>query len=413
MKYLLSFLLFFSLPAFAFNPGPDGVQFNKIEIYKAEKTVARKLSEKDNSPAENAELAKLQVILNTGKRAISWFEAINATRLPENKMDLTNKDTAKGNPITNPLKSSAQIMIDNYNKLLVDVDPKVISVVTSSSELPQSAPINDLDFIKAIRSINVVYQRTIRWIGSGGTQNDTSYRDLRGYYFLSNTPDLENKLTNWSANSIADQENFKTWLTGLCHNSIGKNICINELDQAIAQNAAYPFYQKYFNSGKAKYDSLFEIQETRPEIYWNPEKTKLIAPFLTPNRLDVKNWLAENIQDEWRGLNFNLLLNFKEEVKNIPHLEFESGVTPHVNDIGGDTITMDGDYAIGNYAERWTIRHEYGHVLGFVDCYVEFADVNEKAIIYYEVDIDNIMCSRHGHALPTHINELRRAYTKD
>jgi len=51
---------------------------------------------------------------------------------------------------------------------------------------------------------------------------------------------------------------------------------------------------------------------------------------------------------------------------------FEPGVTPHVNGIGGRIITMDANAPLDDYDVSWTIRHEYGHVLGFPDCYVEF-----------------------------------------
>lgn len=38
------------------------------------------------------------------------------------------------------------------------------------------------------------------------------------------------------------------------------------------------------------------------------------------------------------------------------------------------------------------IAHEFGHVLGFEDCYIEFYN-DQKEIIYYEIDKSNLMCS--------------------
>lgn len=416
MKNLL-LILFISTNAYALtNPGPDGVRFNKIEIYRVEKSLRDKLSNKENLPPEQAvELQNLETILITGKRAITWFEKINAVRAPENKLDLGLKGTSKGMPITSPMKTNSQILIDRYNKILNETSPLIISVVTGSGDLPTAPPLSDEDFVKSIRAIDVLYQHTIRWSGSKDYLSwyiNRSLWDIRGYVFLKEIPDFETKLNNWEALTPEEKKNFTSWLFGLCHNGdFEDSDCRDELSKAISKNRIFSFYERFNRYGEAQYKSFFKIPSTRSEIYWNEEKTKLFSPFLTPERSDVKRWLSDNIEDEWKGIGFNLVLDFKESSQDkIPHIEFKSGVTAHVNAIAGDTITMDGDYSISSYDQRWTIRHEYGHVLGFVDCYLEFYDVNEKAMIYYEIDIDNLMCSRHGILKAEHMTELRSAY---
>jgi hypothetical protein len=71
---------------------------------------------------------------------------------------------------------------------------------------------------------------------------------------------------------------------------------------------------------------------------------------------------------------------------------------------------MDSLYSIESNTSRWTIRHEYGHVLGFTDCYLEFYDTIEKAMVYYEIEVDNLMCSRSGRLKPIHQQLLQSAY---
>ena len=420
MKFLISSLLLCftcstSLQAVT-NPGPDGVRFSKSEIKRVELRIAAKLSEKSQlSPEDSAELIGLQTILVNGKRAITWFEKVNATRSPDNQLDMSSKGASKGMPLNEPMKTNSQMLIDRYNKILNDISPLVISVVTGTDELPNNAPIADAEFIKAIRTIDVLYQHTIRWSGSKDSLSwyiNRSLWDIRGFVFLKETPDLESKLTNWENNTPEEKEKYKSWLFGLCHNGDYEDSdCRDELSKAISRKRLFSFYKQFLKYGEAQYNSFFKIPAIRPEVYWNAEKTNLISPFLTPTRLDVKKWLADNVQEEWKAVDFNLSLEFKNSSPAaIPHIEFQSGVTAHVNEIAGDTITMDGDYSIASYDQRWTIRHEYGHVLGFVDCYLEFYDVNEKAMIYYEIDIDNLMCSRHGNLLPLHITELKSAY---
>ncbi len=410
------FLFFIATNAFALsNPGPDGIRFNKLEIYRVEKTLRDQRSEKNLEKELEAELAGLQTILATGKRTLAWLDKINSMRTDGNKLDMTAKGVSKGVPMNDPMKTNSQILIDKYNQYLKELSPLVINVVTGTGDLPSQAPLSDEEFIKTIRQIDVLYQHTVRWSGSKDSLDwykTRSLWDIRGYIALKAIPDLETKLSNWNGLSETDKKQYSTWLLSLCHNGNIEDVdCQSELTKDLAANRALDYYTDFNKYGEKQYNSFFAIPKTRPEIYWNDEKTKFFTPFLAPARTDVKAWLADNVQDEWKGPGFNLLLDFKDSSKDpIPHIQFQSGVTAHVNDIAGDTITMDGDYAINSYDQRWTIRHEYGHVLGFVDCYLEFYDTNEKAMIYYEIDTDNLMCSRHGNLQPGHITSLRAAY---
>ena len=71
---------------------------------------------------------------------------------------------------------------------------------------------------------------------------------------------------------------------------------------------------------------------------------------------------------------------------------------------------MDANAPLTEYDVKWTIRHEYGHVLGFPDCYLEFWDKELKAIVSYQLDTSDLMCSRRGHLKQRHFDALRDAY---
>ena len=71
---------------------------------------------------------------------------------------------------------------------------------------------------------------------------------------------------------------------------------------------------------------------------------------------------------------------------------------------------MDANSPLSEYNVQWTIRHEFGHVIGFPDCYHEFYDATESTMISYQIDITNLMCSRRGHLQQAHVDELRRVY---
>jgi hypothetical protein len=73
---------------------------------------------------------------------------------------------------------------------------------------------------------------------------------------------------------------------------------------------------------------------------------------------------------------------------------------------------MDANTPLTEWDVQWTIRHEFGHVLGFVDCYLEFYDPSEKAIVTYQLDIDHLMCARSGRMQKSMYDVLKQYYLK-
>jgi hypothetical protein len=226
------------------------------------------------------------------------------------------------------------------------------------------------------------------------------------------------------------------WLVGECRNIEGvtdtpadpdkpdtpvdANLCQTKLNTAIQRNGnPWSFHQTYVGQAAAHWDSYFDIPAHRSDVTWTGSNPGVFSiPFRDPGREDVKNWLRDNIQDEWKWQTdegpWQLTLAFQPggSDSEITHVKFEAGATPHVNGIAGNEITMDGNRNIGEYTSRWTIRHEYGHVLGFPDCYLEFYDSAAGEMIQYQLDITNLMCSRKGHLQQRHYDELKRVYFK-
>ena len=82
------------------------------------------------------------------------------------------------------------------------------------------------------------------------------------------------------------------------------------------------------------------------------------------------------------------------------------------NRVGGSEITMDANAPLTEWDVMWTIRHEFGHVLGFTDCYAEFYDSDIGAIVNYQMDISDLMCSRKGTIKQRHFDQMKAAYLK-
>ena len=73
---------------------------------------------------------------------------------------------------------------------------------------------------------------------------------------------------------------------------------------------------------------------------------------------------------------------------------------------------MDENVPADNEVSSSVFQHEFGHVLGFPDCYVEFYDEGEQKMINYQIDTGNIMCSRIGKVTGLHRDAIRAAYAK-
>jgi hypothetical protein len=148
-------------------------------------------------------------------------------------------------------------------------------------------------------------------------------------------------------------------------------------------------------------------------VVWTSKQSGLMAiPFKDPKDTAVKSFLLDNIEDEWKKPGWNLKLQFQTSGSwmGMPEIKFEPGATPHVNGLGGNTITMDANSPLTEYGTRWTIRHEFGHVLGLPDCYIEFLDQEREVMVSYQIDLDNLMCSRRGKFNELHFEELKKAY---
>jgi hypothetical protein len=242
--------------------------------------------------------------------------------------------------------------------------------------------------------------------------------DVRGYYFLSNMKDRDSVLKNYSQLPSTDRDQVTEWLLEMCGNSQNtRGYCEPELQNVVkaANGSALDFYQTFAETSRAMYDHFFKIPNfgVRSDIVWSRSKHDIATiPFTDPQSAAYRMFML-NVEDEWKWESWHLKLNFVQDRSGrIPHLEFKAGVTPHVNAIGGNIITMDANTPLNDWENGWIIRHEFGHVLGFPDCYVEFYDTSKQAMINYQLDITNLMCSRMGNLKQTHYDEMKRVYLR-
>lgn len=357
-------------------------------------------------------------IIKMGRRFFDWMQVINAERPENQKLSLSSPQNQPGYPIDTPRVSSPKIIEEVFTKLKTELPEVLKKAVLGNGTLLSTPGMSDEEFIAWGLKINDLYARASRWIlqepmlwAYAARKQD----DVRGYYYLNQVPQLEEKLKGWKSLSAESQNQYMGWLEGICLNSgESSSECQGELKSVInKESSPLSYYHRYLKHGKDKWDQLFEITSYRSDVEWNSSAADILnMPFVRPESQDIKDFLQLNIQDEWKWENWGLKLNFVESGYDTAHVEFIPGATPHVNGLAGSTITMDANQPISEYTVRWTIRHEFGHVLGFPDCYVEFYDTSLQQMISYQIDTTNLMCSRRGKLQAKHFDELKRVYFK-
>jgi hypothetical protein len=363
-----------------------------------------------NDPDEQ----KLKPVLDLGKRNLDFLKYLNSKRDPAHQISLTSAATEPASPIESPKFYNVAIAYQAYVDLLKALPAPLAQVLTGTGSFPDQLPIPEADYITWGLRTDRVYQTAARWLTLkpylpqyAAARQD----DVRGFYFLNQDPERATKLSHWQQLDAKTQAQYSVWLVEVCNNSAELQACRRQLDSLIKANKDLnEFYDRYAAYSKTHYDSYFTLAWPRKDITFSKAHPEVLRiPFIDPGNPRILGYLKDNIEDEWRWTGWNLRLDFGQgNQATTSHIRWATGVTPHVEP--PNTIVMDENQPISEYESQWTIRHEFGHILGFPDCYVEFYDVDQAVMISYQLDITNLMCSRRGHLKQTHVDELKRVY---
>lgn len=185
--------------------------------------------------------------------------------------------------------------------------------------------------------------------------------------------------------------------------------CEKSFDLAASINNVRDYKNKYWKDGQNTWKSFYEISRPRTDVTWSKDAPEVMsAPFVDPANAKIAKWLKDNIEDEFKTDSWNFELNFTADNAGTAYLQFKPNVTPHVTQ--GNIIVMDANSPIEEFSVKWTIRHEYGHILRLPDCYVEFYDEKEEVAVNYQLDVTDLMCSRSGDMNDRIYQELKRVY---
>ena len=353
--------------------------------------------------------------LNLGERLSRWIKVVNTRRTAQTAIRLTSEATRRGIPIDKPNTYSTQIIKKTTDEIILKLPKAIKTILLTDAELPGELPVSDETFIEFARPIDRNYQSAARYKTINPHREyyiKAANKDVRGYHYL--------KTNNLGERELADIKNIPSHkidkvleaLAQICINNIGNSKkCNKDVFQALRNNHLSKIYKSYIKAGEKNWNSFFHIPSyaVRYDVIWN--NNMALIPFITPEQSKFAHYLKSNIEDEYRFGLWKLHLKFGD-YEDAPYLKFETGVVPHVDRLGGNEIVMDSNQPIEEYESQWTIRHEFGHILGLPDCYHEFFDTKLNAYVNYQIDTTDLMCSRAGNMNERIYLELKKAYTK-
>lgn len=359
------------------------------------------------SPAPEDEL--INEIISAGNRGAEWSRALKKIENPSKAFAVTNST------LENPVKYNAKSIISDFHALKGEMPDEVKKVLLLNEPIPEKSLTPEPLLQNLLRRVNQSYHMALRWnLNKGSRDYFQTYRnkDVRGYYFLSQRPGLKQELENWNALSAHEKKLLRNWLEMQCYNSLSSDAgCASEFEAALKENKLWDFHLKRSQLAKPVYESFFSIRRTRKDIRWSKkDRSQLIVSFREQDNAETQKLIQRVIQDFWRWANGGVHLEFHPS--SLITLIFKEGATANVNGLGGYLITMNRNADLRTEKDSAILRHEFGHVLGFPDCYVEFYDPREESFIAYFLDSTDIMCSTAGSFKEHHYLELKKAFVK-
>lgn len=354
----------------------------------------------------------IEATIRYGERLNSWLAVINEARRPEMILKITTaSNRGSGVPIEKPYVYSVKIVEDNIKALKASMPAQMVEVIFNNAPYTKELNINDSTFRDHARKLYSVYSMAARYKLLNPNREifvGRERKDVRGYYYLTKNKIDAFALKEFNNFSEEKKEEIFEALIKICQNDWkSRKSCQKKVEDAIKKNNLTKFYNTYFPIAQKNWNTFFKISKDarRKDIVWSD--TQASIPFTDPRNQAVKDFVFNNLTDEYRFKDWSLVLVFGAHG---PDIKFIPGVTPHVNKLGGDHIVMDSYASLDEFDSQWTLRHEFGHVLGLPDCYHEFYDTKLEAFVNYQIDVTDLMCSRSGNMNERIYQELKKTY---
>lgn len=154
-------------------------------------------------------------------------------------------------------------------------------------------------------------------------------------------------------------------------------------------------YQKRFQ--EERFEKMFLLRDSHLSFKCSKDETvttmtvKVYSQSLDIYTLGV---LTRYVSDTWSRNNFKLSIEIVDSPgSDVVEIKSTNNPVSHVPDNNNLMVFLSNK--LDPLTSQRVLAHEFGHVLGFPDCYIEFFDNQKKDLVYYEQSQENtnIMCS--------------------
>ena len=332
------------------------------------------------------------------------FEQISRDKDVKQDLNLSAEPTKAYYPISNPLIISKEIIDQKINQLMVNFNNMGRNI--------EQASIDHTNELLELRA------HVLRMQFNECRKNELKNRikdDPRAFLFIQDQCQTQecfkSKLNNPQSKNV-----MKENLEEMCRQIFPKEQCAINIENYSRKKSLDEFLittkSKYLNE---KYAQFYQLRKDSLTRKFSCQKDNLTTKIflqmmpIGPSKYTLDQ-LASWIKDKWN----NKLINFDIEVldeksvidssKRLLKIRWVDSPVSFVDWSEPNVINLSN--IISDAELSMVIAHEFGHFLGFPDCYIEL--MNKKSeYIYFELPSQkNIMCSvNSGNVVPEYYHE--------
>ncbi|MGZ3787009.1 MAG: hypothetical protein ACXVLQ_00720 [Bacteriovorax sp.] len=194
----------------------------------------------------------------------------------------------------------------------------------------------------------------------------------------------------------------RTNALGLCQSFSTELNCQAEYGISQRKKTLGEMISRYYSRfQKERYSTLFKLRPGHGTFHCqkyketNGERTVMaINIFASSFDQQYMTELLKYVEETWTNKDFALKLELVKTYSSdaVTIVPSDKGIS-YVPDNNNRTVYLSTLNDLST--SKRVFAHEFGHVLGFPDCYIEFFDDSKKELVYYEISKNNtnIMCS--------------------
>lgn len=184
----------------------------------------------------------------------------------------------------------------------------------------------------------------------------------------------------------------------MCSSFYNELVCEAELEMRKRSRRVGEFVNQFQNKfKKERINKLFSLRSNHLNFNCHQLEDKIVMNI----KILETGWERSQLEDllnevalAWSNQSFELKFELVLQAgKDVVEIRRVASSISHVPDNDNRIIYL--SKTLDYRSQKLILKHEFGHVLGFPDCYIEYYDEKEQKLIYYELPekTTNIMCS--------------------